>query len=167
MTRQGCRGEARRSAVEHGAAVRLHGAAIEVMDASDRGHSGATQALMKRFRGGWTRRWQWLWLAALAGCGGVGERYVGSITPGVPTEVCRERQAALQIRGKSARFVLDDGAQVLEGSVTATGAVSAVRETTGAAGRFRQVFEGQVAERRVTGWLGSPRCRARVELRQE
>ena len=167
MTGEGCRSEAGRSAVEQGTAVRLHGAAIEMVDTSDRGHGGATQALTGRFRGVWARRWQWMWLAALAGCGGVGERYVGSIIPEVPTEVCQERRASLQVRGENARFVLDDGAQILEGSATATGAVSAMRETNGATGRFRQVFEGQIAERRVTGRFGSPRCRAGVELQRE
>lgn len=107
-------------------------------------------------------RW-WIGVALLAGCGLPTGRYVGRALPEAGSALCQQGRASLQVRDGRALFVLDEGAQALEGSVGADGAVRAMRETAGRP-PFRQVFEGQVADGRVTGIYGSPRCRARVEL---
>lgn len=105
----------------------------------------------------------WLGTAVLAGCGGTDGRYVGQAVPETASALCREGRASLQVRGGRALFILNEGAQALEGNIAEDGTVRAARETRGSP-PFVQVFEGRVAEGRATGVYGSPRCRARVEL---
>jgi hypothetical protein len=69
--------------------------------------------------------------------------------------------ALLSTRRGEAVFVRDDGAQVLRGTVTPDGQVSASIQTPGADKKgFTQTFTGTIRGDAATGTYASPRCAA-------
>jgi len=95
-------------------------------------------------------------LLALAACTtNPAGRWVGRVGDPCPGT------ALLSAGRGQAVFVRDDSAQVLHGTVTPDGAVSARLETRGADKKgFAQAFTGQIRGDEATGTYASPRCAA-------
>ncbi len=109
-------------------------------------------------------------LLGLAGCGASDMRFVGPVTTeqgacGLGFDPAGHAEATLLVRGADAVFLPTSGTTSLSGHVNDAGHVLAGSSAAGADRKaFVQVFDGDVAGRRVTGKFATPRCRATVVM---
>ena len=97
-------------------------------------------------------------LLLLSACASPGQRYVGTLTPEVPSDTCRPSRASLVLRGGAAVFTPDEGTWSLTGP-TAGATLAAERATRGAdrtpyVTRVQAQWDGAAA----TGAYTTPRC---------
>lgn len=101
-------------------------------------------------------------LLLLSACALPGQRYVGTLTPEVPSPACRPSRASLVLRGGAAVFTPDEGTWTLTGPTTGN-SLTAERATRGAdrtpyATRVQAQWDGANA----TGTYTTPRCTFRL-----
>jgi hypothetical protein len=103
--------------------------------------------------------------ATLAACaGGQTVTYVGHLTALAGTCDATNR-ATLQRHGTAVQFTPQDGVLVLEGTVSAGGAINASTQTTGMDRKpYNLSFRGQIEGGSVSGTYASSRCRYGVQL---
>ena len=102
----------------------------------------------------------------LSACAIPGQRYVGTLTPEVPSSVCRPSRASLVLRDNAAVFTPDEGTWSLTGP-TSGNTLVADRATRGAArGTDRTPYATRVQAQwdgvAATGTYVTPRCTFRL-----
>ena len=97
-------------------------------------------------------------LLLLSACAIPGQRYVGALTPEVPSAACRPSRASLVLRGGAAVFTPDEGTWTLTGPV-ANNTLTAERTARGSyAARIEARWTATAAE----GTYTTPRCKFRL-----
>jgi hypothetical protein len=92
-------------------------------------------------------------------------RYFGSLTPAVPSDLCKPGKAALRLQNGKALFIPDENTWTLTGTATATGSVEAERIGAGANKQpYSTKLSGTWAAKTASGTYTTPRCTYAVQL---
>lgn len=86
-------------------------------------------------------------------------RYLGTLTPKVPSAACPASRASVVVRDKAVVFTPDEGTWTLRGAVAPDGTIAAERAGRGAdRSPYVTRLSARLTPERVTGEYVTPRC---------
>lgn len=95
-------------------------------------------------------------------------RYVGTVTPSPPSELCKTSRAILRLHDGQALFIPEEATWSLQGTVSPAGTLQAERTGQGVNKKpYLTRFTGTWTPRSVAGTYTTPRCTYDVQLARD